>query len=125
MMPDSREAIPRRTVLNVGGASKAIPIPDRYAGWEHLLLDIDRRRRPDIVCDVIYGFGKEIESSGKDFYAHKTGFGPNSLRQALVQAGFPYVMTTRNGFELAALAFKSQPDPARLEELGVRLLPSA
>ena len=39
-------------VLNVGGASKTIPIPPHYAGWEHLLLDIDPRGEPDIVCDA-------------------------------------------------------------------------
>lgn len=39
-------------VLNVGGFSKAIPIPPHYAGWEHLLLDIDPETRPDIVCDA-------------------------------------------------------------------------
>jgi hypothetical protein len=30
-------------VLNVGGNSKLIPIPSHYAGWEHLLPDIDPR----------------------------------------------------------------------------------
>lgn len=40
-----------RRVLNVGGNSKAIPIPSYYAGWEHLLLDIDPSGNPDVVCD--------------------------------------------------------------------------
>lgn len=39
-------------VLNVGGGSKSIPIPSHYDGWQHLLLDIDPRDRPDIVCDA-------------------------------------------------------------------------
>ena len=159
--PDTR---PR--VLNVGGGSKTIPIPPCYAGWNHLLLDIDPRGNPDVVCDardldsleadqfdaiycshnlehyykhdgldvlkgfvhvlksdgfadirvpdlkvvmrtfvekdmdledilyvspsgpiavrdVIYGWGVEIERSGEDFYAHKTGFTPNSLGEFL------------------------------------------
>lgn len=205
-MPEPMATVLRRSVLNVGGGSKSIPIPDRYDGWEHLLLDVDRRGRPDIVCDarklktqnpgrfdavycshnlehyyshdvpkvlkgfhhvlkpdglveirvpdliavmeavlkngldvtdvlymspagpilvrdVIYGLGREIESSGKDFYAHKTGFGERSLREALLQSGFPYVMTSRDGFELAALAFKAKPEPARMEELGILLRP--
>jgi SAM-dependent methyltransferase len=39
-------------VLNVGGNSKLIPIPAHYAGWEHLLLDIDPGGNPDVVCDA-------------------------------------------------------------------------
>lgn len=41
-----------RRVLNVGGNSKAIALPPQYAGFEHLLLDIDPRGSPDIVCDA-------------------------------------------------------------------------
>jgi len=29
--------------------------------------------------DVLYGWAVEIERSGQDFYAHKTGFTPKSL----------------------------------------------
>jgi SAM-dependent methyltransferase len=41
-----------RKVLNVGGNSKEIPLPSEYAGWEHVLLDIDPNGAPDIVCDA-------------------------------------------------------------------------
>ncbi len=41
-----------RRVLNVGGNTKAIPIPAHYDGWEHHLLDIDPKGKPDIVCDA-------------------------------------------------------------------------
>jgi len=41
-----------KAVLNVGGASKAIPISPHYAGWRHDLLDIDARGKPDIVLDA-------------------------------------------------------------------------
>lgn len=40
------------SVLNVGGFSKAIPIPGHYSGWDHLLLDIEPEGNPDIVCDA-------------------------------------------------------------------------
>ncbi len=40
-----------RRVLNVGGNSKDIPLPPEYAGWEHVLLDIDPKGNPDIICD--------------------------------------------------------------------------
>ena len=41
-----------KKVLNVGGNSKQIPLPPQYAEFEHLLLDIDPRGSPDIVCDA-------------------------------------------------------------------------
>ncbi|MCU0897818.1 MAG: class I SAM-dependent methyltransferase [Burkholderiales bacterium] len=39
-------------VLNVGGHSKTIPIPEHYAGWQHLLLDIDPKGGAEVVCDA-------------------------------------------------------------------------
>ena len=39
-------------VLNVGGNSKAIPLPEAYASFEHVLLDIDPSGKPDIVLDA-------------------------------------------------------------------------
>lgn len=41
-----------RKVLNVGGNSKAIPLPPQYTNWEHILLDIDPKGNPDLVCDA-------------------------------------------------------------------------
>jgi len=41
-----------KRLLNVGGASKEIPIPRHYQGWEHVLLDVDPNQRPDVVCDA-------------------------------------------------------------------------
>lgn len=37
--------------LNIGGGSKAIPVPT-YADWEQLLLDNDPRGDPGMVCDA-------------------------------------------------------------------------
>ena len=39
-------------VLNVGGGSKATPIPAHFEGWQHDLFDIDARGEPDLVCDA-------------------------------------------------------------------------
>ena len=47
-----KEAVKIKKVLNVGGNSKKIPLPHQYAKFEHLLLDIDPRGSPDIVCDA-------------------------------------------------------------------------
>lgn len=182
-----------RKLLNVGGNSKNISIPPLFDTWEHLLLDIDPRGKPDIVCDarelttlrgdefdaiycshnlehyylhdvkkvirgfahvlkkdgfayirvpnigeliqvvaknnldlndvlyqspsgpisvgdVIYGYGKEIEESGNDFYAHKYGFTQNVLVSLLKDGGFPYVHSTVGiNLEIRSIAFKNPP----------------
>lgn len=177
-----------RKVLNVGGNSKAIPLPPIYQGWEHLLLDIDPKGEPDVVCDartmtrlpaatydavycshnlehyhrhevpkvlagfrhvlkadgfvhlrvpdigavmqtavqnkldiddvlyqspagpitvrdVIYGYGVEIERSGNDFFAHKTGFSAKSLTAVLQAAGFANLFIGTGNLEVVAYAF--------------------
>jgi SAM-dependent methyltransferase len=182
-----------RKVLNVGGASKEIPLPPQYAGWENVLLDIDPRASPDVLCDarelaklpagnydavycshnlehyyrhdvpkvlagfshvlkpggfvhvvvpdigevmrfaiekgkdiddvifissgkkitildVMYGLGSEIEQSGNDFFAHKTGFTQRSLPAMLVRCGFPHVYSGGAELEVIAFAFKAPPD---------------
>jgi Methyltransferase domain len=191
-------------VLNVGGNSKDIPIPPHYAGWEHLLLDIDPRGKPDVVADareldalpgrqfdavfcshnlehyyvhegarvlrgflhvltddgfaeirvpdinalmahvvasgidvddvvytspagsitahdIFYGWSVELERSGRDFYAHKTGFTPKSLYRRLREAGFAVVVlgSVPATFELVAFAFKQAPRPDQLALLGL------
>lgn len=183
-----------KKVLNVGGGSKKVPIPNYYADWEHLLLDIDPTVDPDVcmdarelsalpanqydaiycshnlehyfahdvqkvlsgflhvlkqdgfaevrvpdigavmkevvekdmdiddvlynseggpilVRDVFYGYGKQIEESGVDFYAHKTGFTRKSLARAFKRAGFALVASipARNR-EIAFVGFKQKPN---------------
>lgn len=182
-----------KKVLNVGGNNKAIPLPPQYAEFGHLLLDIDPRGSPDIVCDarklttlgagqfdavycshnlehyyrhdvqgvlagflhvlkdggfahirvpdihevmrvtiernmdiddilyqspagpimvldILYGYSVEIEKSGQDFYAHKTGFTQKSLSKALQTAGFSKIYSVMGNLEINALAFKGEPD---------------
>jgi predicted SAM-dependent methyltransferase len=41
-----------KKVLNVGGNSKAISLPPQCADFDHILLDIDPKGAPDIVCDA-------------------------------------------------------------------------
>lgn len=43
---------------------------------------------PITVHDVIYGHGQQIADSGKDFYAHKTGFTAPLMGRMLRTAGF-------------------------------------
>ncbi|MEP7274773.1 MAG: methyltransferase domain-containing protein [Betaproteobacteria bacterium] len=189
-------SFPPRRVLNVGGGSKTIPIPSHYAGWDHVLLDVDAAGAPDVVCDarelttlpaahydavycshnlehyyrhdaprvlrgflhvlkddgfaeirvpdlhsvmhrvvrgnlemndvlyqsgmgpitvedVIYGHGREIEQSGRDFYAHKAGFTPRTLGAVLEAAGFgpTFLFASPEDFETRAVAFKTFPTP--------------
>jgi len=183
-----------KKVLNVGGHDRTIPLPPQYAEFEHLLLDIDPKGSPDIVCDarnlttleggrfdavycshnlehyyrhdvprvlagflhvlkqggfahirvpdvgelmrvtverglelddvlyqspagpvtgldVLYGFGAEIQRSGRDYYAHKTGFTQKSLMQTLLSSGFSKVYAGAGDLEINAMAFKGEPDP--------------
>ena len=66
---------------------------------------------PIAVLDVIYGFAKEIEASGQDYYAHKTGFTAKLLGQTLERAGFApvYVFTAPDVYETRSLAFMCEP----------------
>jgi SAM-dependent methyltransferase len=195
----SRHVVMKR-VLNVGGNSKSIPLPPVYEGWEHLLLDVDPKGRPDVVCDaremtslpaatydavycshnlehyhrhevprvlagfrhvlktdgfvhlrvpdigavmriavqrnldiddvlyqsrgrpitvrdVIYGWGVEIERSGNDFFAHKTGFSSKSLTAALHAAGFINVFVGIGNLEIIAYAFTGKASDSAIELL--------
>ncbi len=192
----------RKKVLNVGGNSKDIPLPDIYKDWEQVWLDIDPSVNPDVLCDareltklqpnaynaiycshnlehyfrhdvkkvlagflhvlkkdgfahirvpdmaavmrdfvekdmdindtlyispagpisiqdVMYGWGLEIERSGNDFFGHKTGFTESSLIATLIDSGFYQVYTGTGAWEIAAFAFKEEPSPAELAEVGI------
>lgn len=64
---------------------------------------------PISVRDVMWGYGPELERSGADFYAHKTGFSPRSLTAFLEAAGFEEIFLDGSGperMEVAAIAFK-------------------
>jgi SAM-dependent methyltransferase len=65
---------------------------------------------PIMVLDVLYGYTVEIESSGQDFFAHKTGFTEKSLVKALQQSGFSKIFHWPGNLEINALAFKKEPD---------------
>jgi SAM-dependent methyltransferase len=116
-------------------------VPKVLAGFMHVLKDggIAQIRVPDIaevmriaverkldiedpiyqstigpisVHDVIYGHGREIERSGQDFYAHKTGFTPRLLSKFIHQAGFSRMYSMVGNLEIHALVFKGLPDPS-------------
>ncbi|QJR12620.1 hypothetical protein DSM104443_03711 [Usitatibacter rugosus] len=107
-------------VLKADGFAE-VRVPDMKSVFEAMLqqgLDIDDTlyvspAGPITVNDVIYGYGKEIADSGKDFYAHKNGFTRNSLTAVLRSAGFTEVYTASKPFEVAAIAFKARPTPGQ------------
>ena len=106
-----------------------IRVPDIQAVMQHVVqkgMDIgdvlyESPAGPITVRDVLYGYGKEIEQSGQDFYAHKTGFTPKLLHQTLERAGFAaiFVLATPEAFEVRAIGFKSQPAAEQLRSLNL------
>ncbi len=189
-------------VLNVGGNNREIPLPTHFHGWQHLLLDIDPRGEPDLLCDarelesqdaaqfeaiycshnlehyhrhdgarvlagfrhvlkpggfahiavpdldavmrqvvqrsldvddvlytspageilvrdVLYGWSVEIERTGNDFYAHKTGFSVKSLGRMLAECGFDHVYMGAGNLEVQAYAFDTEPSAEYRALLGL------
>jgi hypothetical protein len=190
-----KEVVEEKKVLNVGGNSKAIDIPQFFNYWQHILLDIDKNTNPDVLCDarnlntleknsydavycahmlehffyheilqvlggmnyilkddgflmlrvpdiawvlktmfekgldltdelyvsqvgpilvsdVLWGFHKEIMHSGNDYFAHKYGFTPKSLKKFVSTAGFKIVIdAVPPEYEIVIVAFKEHPTP--------------
>ena len=109
-------------VLKEGGFAQ-VRVPDMSEVMRLTMergLDIDdvlytSPSGPIMVLDVFYGYSVEIERSGQDFYAHKTGFTQKSLLAALNRAGFAKTYSTLGNLEISALAFKGMPDPLSRE----------
>lgn len=79
---------------------------------------------PITVLDVLYGHGDEIEASGNDFFAHKTGFTPKRLYRVLQAAGFEAVFCSLGHFEINAVAFMGAPSDTQKEVFGIGGSPS-
>ncbi|MBF0379516.1 MAG: class I SAM-dependent methyltransferase [Magnetococcales bacterium] len=74
---------------------------------------------PIKVRDVIYGYGEQIEKSGDEFYAHKTGFTEKSLISILQQSGLQIIFSNSGNLEIHAIAFKNKPTQFAIELLGL------
>lgn len=74
---------------------------------------------PVTVRDVLYGHGSEIERSGNDFYAHKTGFTCKALNAMLEKCGFSHVYVRSGNLEITAFAFKNKPGESAIKLLGL------
>jgi predicted SAM-dependent methyltransferase len=71
------------------------------------------------VHDVLYGWGKQMEKSGNDFFAHKMGFSQKSLSKYLKSAGFGHRFMIQGSLEVQAIAFMQPPPAGSLELLGL------
>ena len=76
---------------------------------------------PIRVVDVLYGYGRAIEQSGVDFYAHKTGFTRRSLRLALEAAGFSAAcfLAPLGVYEIRTVALRAEPSELHRELFGI------
>lgn len=94
-----------------------VRVPDMMAVMQRVInenLDIEdilyqSPSGPIAVKDVIYGFGRQIEYSGCDFYAHKTGFSVKSLLAVLKKCGFSHTFYAVGNLEINSFAFKQAP----------------
>lgn len=65
---------------------------------------------PILARDVFYGWGFQMETSGQEYYSHKTGFTQTSLEAILKRNGFKYVFVQKSPFNIIALAFMRKPE---------------
>jgi SAM-dependent methyltransferase len=99
-------------LLKPGGVVE-IRVPDMPAVFRMMLeqsLDIDDElysspAGPITVHDVIYGWGRAIETSGSEHYAHKCGFTGASLAMMLFEAGFQDIQVDHLAESLQLCAF--------------------
>ena len=113
-------------VLKPGGFAQ-IRVPDLMELMQqvvHRQIDLEETlyvspAGPIAPIDVIYGLGRQIETSGVDFFAHKTGFSAQSLTRAVEAAGFSPNFAKVGGLEINLIAFKGAPDPECLRIFGI------
>ena len=74
---------------------------------------------PIAPIDVIFGWRKQIEQSGVDFFAHKTGFSVSLLVRALKQSGFSDIFTRHDDLEISAFAFNQKPTLEHVQMLNL------
>ena len=95
-----------------------IHVPDILAVMRQVIqnnMDVDdvlytSDKRPILVRDVLYGYHVEIERSGNDFFAHKTGFSKKSFVALMNGNGFTAAVSKPDKmFEITALFFKQYP----------------
>jgi SAM-dependent methyltransferase len=79
---------------------------------------------PVRVRDVIYGFGPQIERSGNDFYAHKSGFTPASLRKLFLNNGFVVGLVRSEHLNVIGVFFPQRPTAEHQRIFGFSMPPA-
>lgn len=76
---------------------------------------------PITPLDMLYGLRTALRR-GQHYMAHKTGFTPKTLGQALMQAGFKWVEYTQQNFALNVIAYPQVPKPEDLSVAKMQIL---
>ena len=115
-------------VLKIDGFVE-LHVPDLDAVMRHLvqtghdLEDVlyQSPAGPITARDVFYGYSREVEESGQDYFAHKTGFTPRSLYRLLRESGFTdvFVSVAVEVFNIRAYAFRRSVTPEQRRLLGL------
>lgn len=84
----------------------------------------DSEAGPITVLDVIYGYGPEIEKSGQDWYAHKSGYSFTSIQKILHAQGFKFVFASQSSLNLAVIGFCQMPSQEQIDLIGLPPMPS-
>ena len=79
---------------------------------------------PILVRDVIWGYHVEIEQSHNDFYGHKTGFTPASLKRFFLENGFALGAVATVNVELIGFFFRQMPTEEQQRTLPVGIAPA-
>jgi len=116
-------------VLNIGGNSKAIPLPGQYIGFEHILLDVDPGVHPDILCDARDLLTLEAGSFDavycshnlEHYYWHEVPKVLAGIRSVLREGGFVHLLVpdiqsvmqtvVEKGLEPEAVLYQSPAGP--------------
>jgi len=89
----------KKIVLNVGGNSRHIALPEHFADFDQLLLDIDASRSPDLVCDARNLFSLEpgqfdavyCSHTLEHFYRHDVQSVLKGILHVLKPGGFAHI----------------------------------
>ena len=121
--------------LNVGGNNKKILVPRHFSNYEHILLDIDPKGGPDIVCDA-----RELTSLGaktfdaiycshnlEHYYRHEVpkvlaGFAHILKDEGFVQIRVPDIAevmqtTINRGLDIDDVLYTSRSGPIRVSDV--------
>ena len=124
-----------KKVLNVGGNNKNIALPPLYEGWEHVLLDIDPRGNPDVICDareLMRLPGSEYDSvycshNLEHYYQHDTIKVLHDFLHVLKEGGFAYIrvpdigelmrIVAQKGIDIGDVLYQSPAGPITVRDV--------